>query len=197
MASQLSLLQRNADKHGDNPDFQKDMKLTVKNTVEKMNDLLSRINIVNEPSKTREFAVIDVKPVVMASVETFKTAGHNVAFKGQEDIYCALSNHDDLETVLMHIIQNALDASEDQKLVEISLAQDKNYVMIKVADSGTGMDKDFIRNELFRPFRSLKEGGYGIGAYESRQLIQNMSGRMEVKSKPGAGTLVTIYLKKE
>ncbi|MEZ5758872.1 MAG: PEP-CTERM system histidine kinase PrsK [Emcibacteraceae bacterium] len=197
MASQLSLLQRNADKHGDNPEFQKDMKLTVKNTVEKMNELLSRINIVNEPSKTRNFDVIDIKPVITASVETFKTAGHNVTLNGMEDTYSALSNQDDLETVLMHIIQNALDASEDQKPVEISLVQDKNYVMIKVADSGTGMDKEFIRNELFRPFRSLKEGGYGIGAYESRQLIQNMSGRMEVKSKPGTGTLVTIYLKKE
>ena len=197
MASQLSLLQRNADKHGENPEFQKDMKLTVKNTVDKMNDLLSRINIVQEPSKTKTVSRINIHDITNASCRNFKSSGQNVIFEGKDHELIALSNQQDLETVLMHIIQNAVDAGGKQDLVEVTLDQDPNYAIIKIKDTGEGMDREFVRNELFRPFRSLKEGGYGIGAYESRQLIHNMGGRMEVKSKPGSGTLVTVYLKKE
>jgi signal transduction histidine kinase len=47
---------------------------------------------------------------------------------------------------------------------------------------------------LFRPFRSTKDGGYGIGAYESRNLIQEMGGRLEVDSRPGEGTTMRVRL---
>ena len=197
MASQLSLLQRNAEKHGANPDFQKDMHLTVKNTVEKMNDLLSRINIVQEPSVSNTVGQVNILDIAKASSDVFSKGGQNIELVSQDKEYIALSNRQELETVLMHIVQNAFDACEQDQVVEIILAQDKNYVTIKVIDQGVGMDREFVKNELFRPFRSLKAGGYGIGAYESRQLIHKMGGRMEVKSKPGMGTSVSIYLKKD
>jgi len=197
MASQLSLLQRNADKHGDNPEFQKDMKLTVSNTVEKMNELLSRIDIIKEPTRAATLSDIDIHEVAKASVDKMTKAGHKVALVTREERFLARSNQDDLETVFMHVIQNAIDASDDNENVEVRLSEQKNYVVINIDDKGEGMSRDFIRDELFRPFRSLKEGGYGIGAYESRQLIHNMGGRFEVKSNPGVGTSVSIYLKKE
>ncbi len=196
MASQLSLLNKNAEKYADNPDFQQDMKHTVNNTVEKMNDLLSRINIIQEPSKSKTLSVQDVHNIVDARVKKFLAAGQNVNYKNSEEVN-ALLNEENLDTVLVHITQNAIDATKTEVPVEISLTQNNNFAILKVRDCGEGMDYDFIRNELFRPFRSLKEGGYGIGAYESRQLIQSMGGRMEVKSKPGKGTTVTVYLKKE
>lgn len=197
MASQLSLLHRNAEKHGENPEFQKDMKLTVQNTVDKMNSLLSRINIIKEPAQSKEIASINIVKVLRSSMDNFIRSGKKIEFStDNEDIY-ALSNSEDLDIVFMHIIQNAFDASNDDKSVKLTVRLEESYAIIKIEDSGHGMDQDFIRNELFRPFRSLKKDGYGIGAYESRQLIHSMNGRMEVKSKPGEGTIVTIYLKKE
>lgn len=196
MASQLSLLNKNAEKHGDNPEFQKDLKITVNNTVEKMNDLLSRINLIQEPAQSRSNEKVKVSDILKSRIDRFLKAGQNITVDVSENIE-ALSHEDNLDTVFVHIIQNALDASDRGQEVHVSLNEDQNYAIVKVSDTGSGMDRDFIRNELFRPFRSLKEGGYGIGAYESRQLIQNMGGRMEVKSKPGTGTIITIYLKKE
>lgn len=197
MASQLSLLQRNADKHGDNPEFQKDMKLTVSNTVDKMNELLSRINIVKEPSRVVTLNGNDVYDIAKSSVDKMTKAGHRVLLDAREEPHFAHSHKDDLETVFMHVIQNAIDASDDENDVLVKLSEQQNYVVINIDDKGEGMSRDFIRDELFRPFRSLKKGGYGIGAYESRQLIHNMGGRFEVKSKPGVGTSISIYLKKE
>lgn len=197
MASQLSLLHKNAEKHGKNPNFQNDMQLTIKNTVEKMNDLLSRINIIQEPSKSKKSVQIDVQEILVESVDTFLRAGQDIKFTKNKSEFTAQSSREGLETVFMHVIQNALDASDANQSVDITITQDKEYVVVKVKDTGAGMDRDFIRDELFRPFRSLKKGGYGIGAYESRQLVQSMGGRMEVKSKLNEGTVINIYLKKE
>ncbi len=56
------------------------------------------------------------------------------------------------------------------------------------------MDDAFIREELFQPFRSTKSGGYGIGAYQTRELIRMAGGDLEVISEKGAGTTMRIIL---
>ena len=56
------------------------------------------------------------------------------------------------------------------------------------------MDADFVRNRLFQPFASTKDGGFGIGAFEARSLIIAMGGRLDVDSRPGKGTPFTILL---
>ena len=63
-----------------------------------------------------------------------------------------------------------------------------------ISDKGVGMDGDFIRNRLFQPFASTKPGGFGIGAFEARSLINAMGGQISVDSRPGRGTSFTITL---
>ena len=67
-------------------------------------------------------------------------------------------------------------------------------MFIEVADTGPGMDEAFIRNELFRPFRSTKSTGLGIGAYQTRELLRMSGGDLEVISRRGAGTTMRITL---
>ena len=47
------------------------------------------------------------------------------------------------------------------------------------------MDDAFVRDELFLPFRSTKAGGYGIGAFQTRELIRMSGGDLEVISERG------------
>lgn len=56
------------------------------------------------------------------------------------------------------------------------------------------MDGEFIHGELFRPFRTTKSGGHGIGAYQTRELVRAAGGELEVISAPGAGTTMRIVL---
>jgi signal transduction histidine kinase len=56
------------------------------------------------------------------------------------------------------------------------------------------MSPDFVRNRLFKPFVSSKPGGFGIGAYEARELVRAMRGRLDVESHEGLGTRFTIRL---
>jgi signal transduction histidine kinase len=79
--------------------------------------------------------------------------------------------------------------------VTLAVAADGAQVTIDVIDSGTGMSPGFVRDRLFKPFVSSKPGGFGIGAYESRQLAQAMQGRIEVVSREGAGSRFRVILK--
>ena len=56
------------------------------------------------------------------------------------------------------------------------------------------MSPDFVRSRLFKPFDSTKPGGFGIGAYEARELVRAMRGRLEVESREGLGTRFTVIL---
>ena len=56
------------------------------------------------------------------------------------------------------------------------------------------MAPEFIRTRLFKPFNSSKPGGFGIGAFEARELIRAMGGRLDVESREGLGTRFQLRL---
>ena len=95
---------------------------------------------------------------------------------------------------MAHVIDNALDSIADDGFVEIRLGTSGREAVIEVEDNGCGMSPEFIRDELFKPFRTSKGSGYGIGAFESREYVRENGGRMNVQSKLGVGTVVTIRL---
>lgn len=65
---------------------------------------------------------------------------------------------------------------------------------IEVGDTGKGMSADFIRDRLFKPFQTTKQTGMGIGAYESRQYIQELGGEIHVESEENVGTRFRVRL---
>jgi signal transduction histidine kinase len=67
--------------------------------------------------------------------------------------------------------------------------------MIEIVDNGCGMDDEFVRERLFRPFDSTKGlAGMGIGAYECKEFVTLLGGRVEVDSTPGVGTCFQILI---
>jgi len=78
--------------------------------------------------------------------------------------------------------------------VLVETRKEVNCVCIQVSDNGSGMTEDFMKNQLFRPFRTTKEAGLGIGLYQSRQIVEAHDGKIEVRSDIGKGTVFTIYL---
>jgi len=100
-----------------------------------------------------------------------------------------------LSTVLAHLIDNAQQATEDEGEVILTLSSTENMRLIEIKDSGHGMDDDFIRNRLFKPFDTTKgNAGMGIGMYESREFIRQLGGEIYVQSKPGKGSIITLHI---
>ena len=78
--------------------------------------------------------------------------------------------------------------------MQVIAVAEQGRARIDVIDQGIGMTRAFIRDELFKPFVSTKEGGFGIGAFEALQLAQAMGGSIEVASEPGRGSHFTLWL---
>lgn len=191
LVSQLSLLSRNAERHADNPEFRADMVATIKSSVGKMNDLLARLGPTSEQRPAR------LEPVALRSLVAAAIAGkrarHDIELLGDGD-QLAMADPLLLEQAIGHLVQNAIDASAPADPVQVRMGGDATSATIAIVDHGHGMDADFVRTRLFEPFASTKDGGFGIGAYEARAIVQSMGGRLTVDSRPGKGSKFTIHL---
>jgi signal transduction histidine kinase len=105
------------------------------------------------------------------------------------------ADSDQLATVLGHVIRNAQDAAKAHGHVTLRARRASRYATIEIEDDGAGMDEDFIRNRLFKPFFTTKASrGMGIGAYQAREYVHSLGGVLGVNSTPGQGTVFTIQL---
>lgn len=191
LASQLSLLARNTERHADKPEFRADMLVTLRNSSEKLQALLSRLSRYNAVA-VEQLGEVELGEVGRRAAARFVPPHSVVVFDGDE--FHVRANAESLEQVLVHLVQNAVDASAPSAQIFIRLSGDAFHGIIEVVDSGHGMSADFIRNRLFKPFVSSKPGGFGIGAYEARELVRAMKGRLDVESHEGLGTRFTIRL---
>jgi signal transduction histidine kinase len=100
-----------------------------------------------------------------------------------------------LTAVLEHVMRNAQEATTAGGRVSVELGVDARDARLTVTDDGAGMDEEFLRQRLFRPFDSTKGSkGMGIGAYQVREYARSMGGDVEVWSAPGRGTRFCIRL---
>ena len=191
LASQMSLLARNAEKHADNPEFRSDMLLTLRNSADKLNALLARLNRYGG-SKAVEAVPLELSYLVEEIAKRF--VGQHPVTVTQSSKTTVVADREGLDQALTHLVQNAIDASDEDAPVFLNVIADKVQGKVEVIDSGSGMSPDFVRNGLFKPFHSTKDGGFGIGAYEAREIIRGMDGRIDVESREGLGTRFTVRL---
>jgi putative PEP-CTERM system histidine kinase len=191
LVSQLSLLARNAERHAENPEFRADMIATLKSSVGKMNDLLARLS----PQTGARVNSTENQPLRPLLVEAIagRRRNHEVRLIGEARRRVAVDAAA-FEQAIGHLLQNAIEASPADEPVTVRVTERGDSVAIAIIDKGCGMDVDFVRNSLFQPFSSTKQGGFGIGAFEARSLLVAMGGRVSVDSRPGRGTTFTIIL---
>ena len=191
LASQLSLLASNAEHHAENPEFRLDMLVTLRNSADKLNALLARLSRYG-PGQVDALTAVPLEAVAAAVIEQFRNR-HPVVLVQSERCDVA-GQRETLEQVLVHLVQNAADASSADSPVFLSINSDGLHGCIEISDSGVGMSPEFVRTRLFKPFVSSKPGGFGIGAYEARELVRAMQGRLEVESREGLGSRFTVRL---
>jgi putative PEP-CTERM system histidine kinase len=190
LASQLGLIVTNARRHIDDPEFRRDMLQTIEAAVARMNNMLGQLKADPEPRPPRLLAAREIIADIVARID------HGRGFvEAQIEEDCDMTvDAERLGSVLTHLVQNAIDASPPGSPVTVRSRCIDQELIIDVVDHGGGMDPRFVREELFRPFRSTKSGGYGIGAFQTRELIRMSGGDLEVISEEGKGTTMRVTL---
>ncbi len=192
-SSALSLLAQNAEEHMDNPDFQKDAIKAIVNSSEKIKGITLKLK--NLPRKrTLVFEDHDLCMCVKSALGEFKLSGDaRISFKEKEPVTIRCDSEEILKVVL-NLIINALDATGRKGNIDVEVGKEKSMAYIKVSDDGCGISREFIDTSLFRPFKTSKKKGLGIGLYQCKTIIEEHSGTIKVVSEEGKGTVFTICL---
>jgi putative PEP-CTERM system histidine kinase len=191
LVAQLSLMLKNAERHRDNPEFQRDMLLTVEHVVGRMNKLMLQLRTGATPVENPR--LLDLEPVVRR-VCAAKTTSLGLIDLQLGSGITAIGHEDRLEHVIGHLLQNAIDATSVGGSVRVSLDRDGASAVIQVVDNGVGMSPEFVRERLFKPFETTKAAGMGIGVYESAQYVSGLGGQILFDSSPESGTRVRVLL---
>jgi two-component system sensor histidine kinase HydH len=104
-----------------------------------------------------------------------------------------LANAAMLRQILLSVLANAIEAMPHGGPLAIGWQSQAGQLHITVDDAGTGVSEE-VRQALFRPFFSTKSGGLGIGLALARRTLAQWGGTIDLFSRHGTGTRVTITL---
>ncbi|HEX5706172.1 MAG TPA: ATP-binding protein, partial [Pyrinomonadaceae bacterium] len=192
----LSMLVANMERHGDDAEFRTDAVNSLRGATDKLKRLVARLN---EPVKSlsgeyrRDARPTDlvaiIRRVVASTAEPARPL-YDVELRLPERLV-AVVEPERIEAVVENLVINALEAMGargGRLTIEAGELPDEERVFFSVSDTGVGMDEDFLRLRLFRPFATTKTKGIGLGLFTCREVVESHGGRLEVESKPGAGT---------
>ena len=125
-------------------------------------------------------------PASRGKVVLFEPAGYIVA----------PVNAQDLKSVILNLVVNALDSMDDGGKLEIALGASAGYAELSFADTGCGMAPDVLQN-IFEPFytKSRTGKGTGLGLFISHQIVDGHAGTITAASPgPGYGSTFTVRI---
>ncbi len=132
----------------------------------------------------------------------------DMSFVLAKDLPAIKADETQMNQVLINLIVNARDAMAEGGILTISTGvmdvearyiqthpdvRPGRYVMLSVADTGTGMEKD-VSDRMFEPFFTTKAGGSGLGLSVVYGIIKQHGGFVEVMSERGRGTTIRVFL---
>jgi putative PEP-CTERM system histidine kinase len=192
LIAQQSMVVKNAVRHKGNPAFFEDAIATIENSVARMSKLLQQLQSGEASGRRSRVRLLSI---LQEAIERCRgRSPEPLLAEGDEGLHAQI-DRDRFAMVAEHLIRNAQEATAADGKVEVRAVREGGYAGITIEDNGCGMDADFVRNRLFRPFDTTKGSkGMGIGAYQARTFVTDSGGSLEVESEPGRGTCITIRI---
>ncbi len=192
-ASSLSLMLQNLPRHFDNPEFRADALRSIGKSVSRINQIIQSLSalrrkLVIDPSRVD---LADALPATAATLAADRNINLVCDYQPAGDVNVDVEQ---IDRVLTNLIVNAHEASEPGRPIRLSTGRHDGFAFMEVTDEGGGISEDFLQQHLFRPFQTTKKQGTGIGLYHSKMIVDAHHGRVEVQSRPGAGTTFRVLL---
>jgi signal transduction histidine kinase len=146
---------------------------------------------------------VDIAGLCRAAIETAKPKAGEKAQKLDVEISASaghvFGDARRLRESVEHVLQNAIAYTDRKGRISITADGDKKQAVIRVRDNGSGIDKDDLPR-VFNRFDRVTEAGVrgeaalGLGLPLTQQFIEAHGGSVELESKKGEGTLVTLTI---
>ncbi|MBU1053073.1 MAG: PEP-CTERM system histidine kinase PrsK [Proteobacteria bacterium] len=193
LATKLSLVTQNLPVLIDNPEFRADALKTISQSVLKINSMSSRLSLL---SQKLELYVqkTDLNEMITSAVSDIKGYTQASVLQNLNNVPLVFIDPEQINKVLENLLMNACDAIEQDGKIIVETASQENWVQISIYDNGCGMSEEFIANDLFRPFRTTKKQGMGIGLFHCKTIVEAHGGRIEVESKENKWSMFRVFL---
>ncbi len=121
-------------------------------------------------------------------------AGYRFLVVPGQDLPRVNGEPEQIKQCLLNLLMNAAEAMPGGGQVVISTTLEGDMVVVKVEDTGRGMSGEQL-DQAFSPFFSTKDQGYGLGLAMTKKIVEDLGGRVDLSSRLGQGTVVTLYLR--
>ena len=191
----LSMLVANMERRWHLEHFRDDAIESLRDATEKLSRTVARLS---EPAKSlsgeyrmaaRETDLVPIMRRVLSTVAEPSRPLYEVEAR-LPDSLVAWVEPSRVENVFENLVINALEAmgAKGGTLSVEAGRLEGGFVFFSVADTGTGMSEEFLKEKLFRPFSTTKTKGIGLGLFTCKEVVEAHGGRLEVESQVGAGT---------
>jgi putative PEP-CTERM system histidine kinase len=199
LASRFSLAKQNIPIHFDKPAFREDLLKTMEKSVLKIETMTARLSSLSKGSSLNRIEcdmnalVREALAGITGPAEWNGSTKASLDFESHE-VPPVAADPEEIQNVVTNLVLNAYEATDAGGSIKVSTSRENGWVLVSVSDSGSGMTREFIANNLFKPFQTTKKNGLGIGLYQSKTVVEAHGGRIEVESVPGRGTTFRVLL---
>jgi len=194
LASSLSMVVQNAEQYSNDPDFQASAMRTVRNTSQRIIDLMAKLADESkdlDKDRGRKVQVIDLNVLITDMLEALKGTEYRARFHSGKDLPSLQLKVEPIKQVLLNVILNAHQAMDGKGTIDISTTYDGHHVCVEIMDVGPGIPAARLEY-LFQPFKSSKKNGLGVGLFQCKQIVEDNNGKIRIESEEGQGTKVIL-----
>jgi signal transduction histidine kinase len=182
---QLELLDRRIRKHTDDLRILEPCQL-AQNEIERLTDLLNDFLAFARPPvldvQEHDIAAL-LRQVVELERGTAKQRAAKLELVVSPEHLVASVDGPKVHQLVLNLIRNALEAVKPGGHVAVELSTDETELQIVVVDDGPGMP-DTVRDRIYEPFFSTKEGGTGLGMSIVHSLVSQHGGTIDLDTSP-------------
>ena len=192
-ASTLTLTLENLPVHFDDPEFRADALRGISKTVTRINQLIERLGALRR-KLAADAVELDLNALVQQTLQDLAATPEVQVETELKPLPTVRADREQLHSVFTNLLLNARDAVLPKGRVSVQTGTRNGWAVVTVADNGCGMSADFVRDSLFRPFKTTKKNGLGIGMFQSKMIVEAHGGNIQVESETGNGTTFRILL---
>ncbi len=193
LSAKLALTAQNLPEYFQEPEFREDAVRVITQSVEKIKAMCSQLSLTREGLQVRPQEV-DPRELLRQSLKELDGVLRAEVVQELGEVPTVRADPELMKRVLVNLLLNANEAVSEKGRILVGAWAGGGCVVLRVEDDGKGIPREFMEKSLFRPFRTSKPGGMGIGLFQCKTMVEAQGGRIEVESQEGKGTRVRVVL---
>jgi PAS domain S-box-containing protein len=174
----------------------------IKNSVKHLNNLLEdflSMGKLDEGKIGTHFHEFNLEELIENTIEEMKGSlkkGQQISCK-ISGLFLITSDKNLLRNILFNLISNAIKFSDESKTIFLTATAEDSCIRISIADEGIGIseeDQEHLFSSFFRGKNVVNIQGTGLGLHIVKKYIELLDGSIELESRLGIGTRVTVSI---